>query len=73
MYEFIGAALTIMSLLGCMALAWWLVFTYVEPGPPRRKKPVVLRDYAPRESVDAHLTRGLITVLLLDMFCGHKD
>ena len=62
--------------LGVFGLTWWAVCIFVPPPPPKAPKVRRPRPFAyvePRESVDAHLTRGLITILLLDMFCGPRD
>jgi hypothetical protein len=60
--------------LGVFSLICWAVYSFLPPSPPKAPKPVREPRYiAPRESIDDHLTRGLITILLLDLFCGRRD
>ena len=62
--------------LGVFSLICWAVYSFLPPSPPKAPKVSRPRPFAyvePRESVDAHLTRGLITILLLDLFCGRRD
>jgi hypothetical protein len=62
--------------LGVFGLICWAVYSFLPPSPPKPPKVSRPRPFAyvePRESVDAHLTRGLITILLLDLFCGPRD
>ena len=69
-------ALTILILFSLIGLTWWAIYTFVEPGPrkaPKVRRPRPFAYVEPRESVDAHLTRGLVTILLLDLFCGPRD
>ena len=68
--------LCVLLMLSLIGLTWWAVYTFVPPPPPKPPKVSRPRPFAyvePRESVDAHLTRGLITILLLDLFCGRRD